>query len=377
MKIFLSSQDFWYWPTSQLFSIVKHLYEKQFQGEVVIKNNTSTAIFFDHFIKENPRFNVSLVEDFPQDDTINLYLGIYDPFTIFEAKKKNKKAIFLCNLTFLWNDQSLEYYLWIKGDERKDIIKKDTTNHHDFIILAYLLADQVFIRSSDSLDASSKLYKAIKDKLSFIGPIIYPKQHKYSFEKKYHLIQLGGQVNPITSEEFYCLYFQLIAQLFSPLQENKLFIINPQLESLAKKYLKNQTILTTLGQSEYQKLLAESHILYSPFWINTFFEASYYDIPTYILPEQHLWHIKSLIKYFEKNKISEYGTTLYWECPYPLQRKHESDFLSFLQENYKKQIQYPTWAIQKREYKNLMQEYQHSNLINKDLSKLLDLIFKS
>lgn len=376
MKILLSSQDFGYWPTSQLFSILKHLYEKGFKGEVLIKNNKSTTIFFNHFIRENTNINISLVEEFPQTNDIDLYLGVYDPFVIFEAKRKEKQSIFLCNLTFLWNEQALEYYSWIKNFDRQNIVSKKISNHHDFIILAYLLADKVFIRSSDSLDSASKLYQAIKNKLSFIGPIIYPQQCEASLQKKHHLIQLGGQVNPITSEEFYSVYFQLINQLFKPLREQKLFIVNPQLKTLAQKYLKNEVILTTLGQREYQELLRESYMLYSPFWINTFFEATYYNLPTYVLPEQHLGHIKSLIKYFDKNTIAWCGTTLYGDMPYPLEWKHESDFLFFLEEKYKEQINFPTRKIQSGKYTNLMQEYGYDRLINKDISQLLKLILK-
>jgi hypothetical protein len=41
-------------------------------------------------------------------------------------------------------------------------------NHHELVILAYIFADRVFIRSSDKLDQKSSLYNIVKDKIHYI-----------------------------------------------------------------------------------------------------------------------------------------------------------------------------------------------------------------
>ena len=81
MKILFSSQDFWYWATTQMFSIIQHLLIRWFDWKIWIVENNSSKIFYQNFIKENPNWNIFLQSDF--DDTYDIYVWVYDPNIIF------------------------------------------------------------------------------------------------------------------------------------------------------------------------------------------------------------------------------------------------------------------------------------------------------
>lgn len=375
MKLIFSSQDFGYGPTSQMFSLLKHLLREGYRKEILIKSSKTTKIFFDNFCKENTQAKIRLIDNL-EDEVGDLYVSLYDPHCIFEAKKQKKKSIFLCNLTFLRNESILEKDIKSLTQNWESFITKRNNNHHNLIILAYLLADHVYIRKTDQVNIHSLLYQAIKEKTSLIGPIIYPKIKSTSRKKCYHLIQLGGQINPLSGEKFYTIYFKLIKKLFNHYKEELIFMVNPHLKNLAQKELGIWTILTTVWQHEYHKLLSETKILYSPFWINTFLESAYYNIPTYILPEQHLGHIKSLLQYFNINTITQYWSTRYEQENYSLERKNESDFLSYLQKSYEQNLNNINRNIKAIPEKNIIKEYKYDKLINQDLDLVLKMILE-
>lgn len=330
MKIILSSQDFWFGPVTQMFSFIKHLVDSWFDGELHIKNTKNSKIFYNNFIKYNDVKNIKLVDSY--NIVYDKYIGFYDPEVIFKGKKENKKTIFLCNLTFLWNSN-----LIIKDSyDIKNIDFSNITNHHNLVILWYLLSDRVFIRNTDSIDKSSYLYKNIKNKLTLIWPIIYPKLYDRKI-KDFCLIQFGGQINPISNFEFYKTYFKVVKKLVWKITMKKIIIVHPKLESLAKTIFHNEKIITTLSKDDYQRLLSQSKALFSPFGINTLFESSYYSVPTFILPEQHLWHIKSIIKYDRSlNNIQKQSFLLYSTNKYNLEYEDEKEFINFLLNEYKK-----------------------------------------
>jgi len=371
MKILLSSQDFWYWPTTQMFSFIKHLLLYWFSGEIYIKNNASSRIFYHNFIQENVYENIFLVESF--DGDYDKYVWFYDPQIIFVWKKKKKPTIFLCNLPFLWNDVFVQKYPSKIGLE--DIDFQEINNHHELMILWYLLADKIFIRSTDGIDIKWILYQAIKDKTTLIWPIIYPKIYK-SKQSNYSIIQLGWQINPLAKQSFHKTYLRLIHTITKNIQWLKKIIINPELLSLAKSIFhdNNYQLISTVGQLEYQKLLSNSSLLLAPFWINTFFESSYFNIPTIILPEQHLWHIKSLIHYiWDVSKIKYDNFLLYNIDKYTLDYTHEKDFINFLEERYWELLH--GWPEQKqdvhRKTTNIINILKLDQYINKDIEKLL------
>lgn len=334
MKILISSQDFWFGPTAQMFSFLKHLFLYWFNGDVFIKNNFSTQIFYDNFIRENSAKNLYLVNNF--NWSYDRYVWFYDPEVIFEWKKRNKKTIFLCNLTYLWDDSFLNNYS--KNIKIENINLNDTKNHHELILLWYLFADKVFIRNTDGMNRKGKLFNRIKDKLEFIWPIIYPKIYNDSY-KKYTLIQLWWQINPMSDNNFYEIYLTLIKKITDNIIWNKKIIVNPSLYDISKRIFNKNDILTTFWQEKYQKLLSESKLLLSPFGINTFFESSYFNLPTYILPEQHLGHIISLINYvWNLQKIKKQSFLLYNKLAYNLDYKNEWNFINFLKDEYIKLI---------------------------------------
>lgn len=371
MNILFSSQDFWYWATTQMFSIIQHLLLRWFNWKIGVIENKSSKIFYQNFTKEHQSWNVVLQKDF--DDTYDIYIWIYDPNIIFYAKKKNKKNIFLCNLTFLWNDRFVSKYN-LKNINIQNIDLNLIENHHELVILAYIFADRVFIRSSDKLDQKSSLYNIVKDKIHYIWPIIYPKMVK-KWTPSYILIQLWWQINPITTEEFYCVYFEIVKKILDKVEWKKVLCINPFLENLSKKYFSNAEILSTLSQYEYQKVLSQSSMIFSPFWINTYFETAYFNTPTYILPEQHLWHIKSLLNYFQVDIIKKYWTLLYTQCPYSLEWDNEYDFVQFLLKEYLRIIRQNSLKIfTPKSLWNIMIDNNYQFLINKEIESFFNLL---
>lgn len=372
MKILLSSQDFWYWATTQMFSIIQHLLIRWFDWKIWIVENNSSKIFYQNFIKENPNWNIFLQSDF--DDTYDIYVWVYDPNIIFYAKRKNKKNIFLCNLTFLWDDRFIGKYD-IKSININDIDFNLIENHHELIILAYIFADTVFIRSSDKLDKKSFLYGVVKNKVNYIWPIIFPNMVK-KWKPSHILIQLGWQVNPLSNGEFYCAYFEIVNKILDRIEWKKILCVNPSLESLSKKYFSNIEILSTLSQQEYQRVLSQSSMLISPFWINTYFETVYFGTPTYLLPEQHLWHIKSLLNYFPINVLKKYWTLLYTQgVPYNLQWSNEGDFIQFLFKEYSRIIKENSLKIvNPNGLWNIMIDNNYQFLVNKDIELFLQFL---
>ena len=335
MKILLSSQDFWFWPTTQMFSFIKHLLINWFKWELFLKENKTTELFYKKFIEKNNYKNISLVNNYIWE--YEKYIWFYDQEIIFEWKRQWKKTIFLCNLTFLWNISLIEKYKnWFNFN---GIDFNKIKNHHELILLWYLVADLIFIRNTDWIDKRSIFFDLIKEKTTFIWPIIYPKIYKRK-EKDFILVQFWWQVNPITSDDFYINYFKLVKKILENVDINKKIIINPLLEKQAKKIFKKEEIITTLSQEDYQKLLSETKALFSPFWINTFFESSYYNIPTFILPEQHIWHIKSIFQYFSNIQNIKKNSYLFYELDkYPLNCSNEIDFINFLNISYKKLLE--------------------------------------
>ena len=335
-----------------------------FSWKIWVIENKSSKIFYQNFIKENPNWNIVLQSDF--DDTYDVYVWIYDPNIIFYAKRKNKKNIFLCNLTFLRNESFIGKYN-LKNINIQDIDFNSIKNHHELIILAYILADIIFIRSSDKLDQNSLLYSVVKEKIHYIWPIIYPNIVK-KWKPSHILIQLWWQVNPITTEEFYCTYFEIVKRILDNVWWKKVLCVNPFLENLSKKYFSDTEILPTLSQYEYQKVLSQSSMIFSPFWINTYFETVYFNTPTYLLPEQHLWHIKSLLNYFSVDVIKKYWTLLYTQCPYSLEWDNESDFIQFLLEEYTRIIKKNSLKIgSTTSIWNIMIDNNYQSLVNKDI----------
>lgn len=368
MRILFSSQDFWYWPTTQMFSIIQHLLLRWFKWEIWVLKNKSTEIFYKNFVTENPNWNVILQDNV--QDNYDFYVWIYDPNIIFYARKKNKKNIFLCNLSFLWNDKLINKY------NGKEINVSDiglVENHHELVLLWYMFADQVFIRSSDKLDTNSILYNKIKDKVRYIWPIIYPKRVEKWLES-HVLIQLWWQVNPITPKSFYCNYFKIVKKILDTIEWKKILCVNPLLENISKEYFAGIEILSTLPQYKYQQYLSQSSMLLAPFWINTYFESVYFNIPTYILPEQHLWHIKSLLHYFSVDTLKKYWTLLYTqEAPYNLEWSNESEFIEFLSAEYSRILEKDSLKIcDSSGIWNIMIDNNYDSLVNKDIDYFLN-----
>jgi len=240
MKILISSQDFWFWPTTQMFAFIKHLIINWFEWKIYLKNNNATKIFYNNFIENNDSKNIKLVDSYIWK--YDKYIWFYDPNIIFEWKKCWKKTIFLCNLTFLWNIELINKY--------KDLLDFDNINfskiknHHELILLGYLIANKIFIRNTDWIDEKSIFYHLIKDKTTFIWAIIYPKIYERN-EKDFILIQFWWQVNTITNNSFYINYFKLVKKLLANINIKKKIIVNTLLEEQAKKIFKNEEIITT------------------------------------------------------------------------------------------------------------------------------------
>lgn len=345
-KIILSAQNFWFWPTTQMFAIIKNLlkkYEKE-ERKIDILTNKTTKIFFDNFLKYNKSDKINLVNKI--NDDYDLYLWIYDPYIIFEGKKSNKKTIFFCNLWFLRSsDIDIDKYIYdCKNLDVDSLIKKYSYNHHNMIFLAYILCDSVYYRQTDWNTKDNRLFKLLSNKINLVGPIIYPKLYKKVRNPDKIIFQLWWQTNPISSKTFYKNYFKVISKILEWLDkaiyQDKIFIIiNKDLLNLWKKIFKWRNIIGTIPQEEYQLLLSEARILLHPFGINTFFESTYYKVPNFILPEQHIWHIKSIKQYIPNNKLlKDISFLLYNIKKYKLWRDNEVDFINFLNNEYEKLI---------------------------------------
>lgn len=371
MKILFSSQDFAYGPTSQMFSFIKHLKIHWYENEIYIKKNSATEIFFNNFVNENFDNNVFLVNDF--SGNYDVYIGFYDPDIIIEWKSKFKKTLFICNLTFLWNDSIFND---LKNENIDNLLSRKTTNHHHKIALWYYFADKVYIRNTDKTDLNSQLYKNISHKTQFIWPIIYPKIYN-QWIKKHCVIQLWWQINPITPKSFYFVYLKLVSLICKNISWEKKLIIHPDILEIALKYFsndKNYEIITTTWQWQYQKILSESYLLMSPFWINTFFESSYFNIPTYILPEQHLWHIKSLIQYvWDLEQIKNQSFLLYNIEKYNTTYENEIDFIDFLENQYENLIKTDSINLNfnNLNYPNIIKYLKIDTSINNDIDKII------
>lgn len=339
----MSAQNFWFWPTTQMFAILKHLLlaDKKQDREIDIIRNNTTSIFFDNFVAYNKISNIRLIDEVTK--TYDTYIGIYDPYVIFEWKKRGKQTIFFCNLWFLWSsDTDIDRYMidsnYLSIDE---LIDKYSHNHHNMIFLAYILCDSIYYRSTDGKIIQNDLFVRLKDKITLLWPIIYPRLYQKQANPDKLLFQLGWQVNPISSESFYELYFDVIKKILSWLDKklyyDKIYIlVNKEILSLAETVFDWWKVLPTMPQEEYQILLSQTKALFHPFGINTFFESICYDVPNFILPEQHIWHIKSLIQYTgDMQKIDKSSILMYSMAKYQLSWENEIVFIDFLKTRYK------------------------------------------
>ena len=367
MKILISSQDFWFWPTTQMFAFIKHLFLNWFNWTIFLKRNKSTEIFLENFLAENQFIkNIFLIDT--SDWLFDAYIWFYDPEIIFEANKKNKISYFICNLTYLWEDDFVTKYQNISSINDFDINK--ISNHHEMIILWYLLADKVFIRITDNIDKEWKLYKAIKDKTNFLWPIIYPKLYKGK-PWNYALVQLWWQVNPLSNNLFYETYFYLVKKIISNIDKEKVIVVNPLLFDIAKSIFRWYKLVKTTSQENYQRILSQSSLIMSPFWINSFFESALYDVPTFILPEQHIWHTKSIISYFDNfDNIRKCSFTFFNYCPYKFSWDNEKDFIDYLPNSYLSFIE-KNIDLNIDVWFNIMNEFWYSDVINKDIDLLI------
>jgi len=67
-----------------MFAILKHLlviHKQQDRQIDIIKNNT-TSLFFENFIAYNKISNIRLIDEITE--TYDVYVGIYDPYIVFE-----------------------------------------------------------------------------------------------------------------------------------------------------------------------------------------------------------------------------------------------------------------------------------------------------
>ena len=114
--------------------------------------------------------------------------------------------------------------------------------------------------------------------------------------------------------------------------------------------------------------------LFAPFWINSFFESSYFNIPNFILPEQHLWHIKSLIKYvWDLSKIKENSFLLYNLENYTLDYDNEKKFIDFLAKKYSKLLdnKFKIKSFDSKTTSNIVNKLKINKYINKNINKFL------
>jgi hypothetical protein len=156
-------------------------------------------------------------------------------------------------------------------------------------------------------------------------------------------------------------------------------IINPLLLHIAKQIFPSQyTLLPTLAQEEYQKMLAISSALFAPLGINTYYESSYYNIPTFILPEQHLGHIKSIQRYFPSLKsIKKQSFCLIHPFPELLKclEVSEKEYIIYLEEKITQlkesflEISHISEFLQNG--KNLFTKYHYDKQISQHIEKII------
>lgn len=302
-KIYVSSQNFGFGPTSNLFAILKNLKSKSNKIKIYALHNEAMGIFsrINHGIVD---YNVDKI-DF---HNVDLVFSSFDPFAILNAWLLNIPNIFYCNLFWYWDvfnkkEQIIHHLdqLNIYKDSQEKYKAREyfrnifDKNPHEGIFMGFLLASKCFTRKFHDID---RYLNAYSEYLNIsITDIYIPYELKLASRiKKTVLFQLSGSRNPVVNLEENIIYVNLCVQVTKHLANsfNSLefaICINPflleKINVIDYCLPINVKIISSVSQEQNLKMMEESLAMFTSPGLETIYEGIYTHCPIFLLPEQN------------------------------------------------------------------------------------------
>lgn len=301
-RIYVSSQNFGYGPTSNLFAILKSLKTKTDLFEIHAIENESLQLFSS----KEPDIIDSIAENIEPKKT-DLVLSSFDPFIILDAWLNDIPTVFYCNLFWYWDIYTKkEKLISTKNQLQKFKNEKNFSeaknlfmeifneNPHLGIFMGFFLANHSFTRRFPTIEKFHAIFKN-EINLSVFDIYIPYELQSHNTNKPNILIQLAGGRNCIVTDEENILYLELclaLAKYLALIHQELNFIIcvNPKildLINLSKNLANNIQVVPSLSQHENLEMMEKSLAIFSSPGLETIYESIYTQCPIFLLPEQN------------------------------------------------------------------------------------------
>lgn len=309
MRILSSAQSFGYGPASKLVTIAKWLrphknYHIDFLGDdVALTYVLQNSLYFNNIFEYSGKY--------PNHRDYDMVISVMNPYTIIWAWINNIKSIYVDSLFWFWNwDENRFSHLDNVITELKSVNNVDEVwalvkdvEPHDMQYIAYKLADLALVQKfSFEKDQQINHDKYRRDlKVTYIGPIIDDNKRRTDKNRNKVIISLSGLLSPLNREKEALRYSSLVMNLLDEVigdlpDDIEIFLTtNPNVITEIRP-INERINLVSLSNNAFLELLNETILLFAPAGITTLYESLNYDVPIFLLPEQHDGHYKNYLK---------------------------------------------------------------------------------
>lgn len=302
MKILCGAEPFGFGPASKLITVIDNLNrEANIKKFTFVGTGTSKQFIQDNLFPNMEIYNGDALLNFPHYN-FDSVISVMDYKVVAWGFYYNKPVYLIDSLFWFWNWNEL-YSENIKARiyQEKQKSFREFMGYlaelpgHIQMYAAHLMAES-YIQIYPGLNRDKKLIDDVKPYL--ILPIVN-KNYRSSKKRKRVIVSLSGMVNPNITKKNATTYLHIINLLFTDYLktiEDKfeiIFVVNPSLIEKAKEIIPFK--IRSYKQKDFLRILSESSLILTPPGITTIYESHFYDIPIFLLPEQHDGHYNNYL----------------------------------------------------------------------------------
>ncbi|WP_436911661.1 hypothetical protein [Halosimplex marinum] len=314
MRFLLTAEPFGFGPASKAKTVARYIEDAVDEADILVATEKSALEFsrnnvsvFDE-IYDTERVSVDSIL---ADERIDGLVSVMEADAVVAAANRRVPAYFVDSLYWFWEWESPESVI----DSFESGAPPETTDaeyaaltRHETKIVAHLLSDHSFVQTFPGWRRDDVAVDRFAP-ISRVNPIV---DTTYDFDERTGdriLLNFCGQLSPAASLDDAVTYVETVLEAMSPtLSELQGRGYQPLIAG-------NSTVLEGVDTSyparslSHETMLSEidaADLLFSPPSITTLYEASLYETPVCLLPEQHPGHWRNYRRMKENGKTAAY-----------------------------------------------------------------------
>lgn len=334
MRIISSAQPFGYGPASKLVTLAKQVYNHTAQSIDFVGESVALT-----YITQNRAYFRNIYrKEFPDSTAYDIAISVMDPHLAVWAYANKLPVLYIDSLYWFWDWRPERFDELIMSIQRikacatyEDTLKiLASLPPHDLQFVAHSVANNSIIQSfaQDSAVPRGDPYRTSRT-VTHVGPIIDTSRRETT-RRNTVLISLSGLISPLNRSDDAVRYAEFVLALIGdfigelPSNIQVCMTVNPQIRE--KIRVNNSRIqLVSFDSDEFLNALNRSIILFVPAGITTLYEATYYGVPVFFLPEQHDGHYDNYLRLTNNIQYAKIFPEMLFNTRISRQRKDDPD----------------------------------------------------